>query len=163
MSPGYLIEVPDGSVRSESRRASEHTPSSRPARCVIDGGGLAMCRHEHHSGGAPAAPEKRKVSGIDLADVSADNGPGRARMLAEPATRKKRVTRLGYHGGAVATNVILNAADHCATVSTISAGQRGNGQVADSRDTVYGSGARALSSIASPAWAISLLSSHARD
>jgi hypothetical protein len=33
----------------------------------------------------------------------------------------------------------LNAAIYCAPVSSISAGQRGNGQVADRRDTVYGS------------------------
>ena len=33
----------------------------------------------------------------------------------------------------------LNAAIYCVPVSSISAGQRGNGQVADRRDTVYGS------------------------
>ena len=35
----------------------------------------------------------------------------------------------------------LNAAIYCAPVSSISAGQRGNGQVAEVRDTVYGSDA----------------------
>ena len=33
----------------------------------------------------------------------------------------------------------LNAAAYCAPVSSISAGQQGSGQVADARDTVYGS------------------------
>ena len=33
----------------------------------------------------------------------------------------------------------LNAAIYCVPVSSISAGQRGNGQVADRRDIVYGS------------------------
>jgi len=37
----------------------------------------------------------------------------------------------------------LNAANYCAPVSSISAGQQRNGQVADRRDTVYGSDASA--------------------
>jgi len=37
----------------------------------------------------------------------------------------------------------LNAASYCAPVSSISAGQQRNGQVADRRDTVYGSDASA--------------------
>ena len=46
----------------------------------------------------------------------------------------------------------LNAAIYCAPVSSISAGQRGNGQAADRRDTVYGSegSSSLLSSLDSP-------------
>jgi len=36
----------------------------------------------------------------------------------------------------------LNAAAYCASMSTVSAGQHRNGQVADERDTVYGSDSR---------------------
>jgi hypothetical protein len=50
-----------------------------------------------------------------------------------------RIERVRSRWPPIGRQTTLNVAIYCAPVSRVSAGQRQNGQVADARDTVYGS------------------------
>ena len=136
---GYLPATPrrgrtphTGTEQGRTRR----TPARRlePAR---------PSRHARKTTPRPRPPSVTPGQPISLAPSDQQHRNIHARRLDNLPLTMVSAETSGATGTAPPT---LNAAAHCAPVSSISAGQQWNGRVADTGDIVYGSAGRRMAS-----------------